>query len=1023
MRKRILVLLTAAALAVSSLPIGVCADTNINSEITTDFVDDKDIGVEEADEELVGTGDYYYYQMNYGSKWCYLTSWAMFYSNLFDRRIDPNEIYSANGNQVDCNSSRIASKYGCTSHYLNMKSYSTSQKDSKVKELLASHPEGVLVDINKPGGGLHCVLARRVSNNTVYFYDPGIYNGTNKTVNQLYGVKNGWGDLSYVYWATPNNPTQQAPVDATPQIRGQSVPADFQKEGVAFNVRGVVSCAAPMSAVHVYVLNGSGKAVTGKSVYPNSKSYNIKNVDNDVKFSKLPATNCYEYKITAIVNGKEYCLFSKWFWVVNGSTRPFDPWIKQSGDGNYKTITWGATYADGYHIDVRKNGNLIKSEDLGNVTSWSNTFTPGNYVVYITAYNGAGGSNTVSTEIHIAAPTATPTPTPVVICSGDCSKSSEDNVKWQVIKKDDGTSKLIISGQGEMRDYYVVEGSITPEKPEYVSAAHCDISEVEICKGITSIGSNAFYGTELKEIDIAKSVTFIGKGAFCACQDLKEIDIPKNVISIEDYTFGGCTELEEISIPKSVTSIGERAFVGCWNLKEIDIPKSVISIGECAFGSCRNLESINIPDGVTSIEAYTFYNCPKLESINIPYGVTSIGEEAFWGTLYKNVKIPNSVKSIGNMALVSCEDIYYDGTKEEWDKIDKSDSSVSDSVTIHFLKTEAPTATPRPAATAAPTATPTPKPTATPVPTSTPTSAAVKLTGQICGTGLSLKGKIGANVLLGFTDTKAVEDMDPSVIINVDGKETVLKLSEQEHYTSGKKEIYEIQTYVPAKQINEKIDLKLIDKNGNTITLRYGKKNLSSFTFSVSEITDSYLTNYEQYGEKTIDLVTAIQNYCGYAQLMTGYKTNTAKITDKLLYISAKDLKPYATVVDKGSKIAKYAGTGLALQSDTTMQIYFKLADNVDAYTITLDGEAVTPEDCGSGIYCVELKSIPAGKLSTASEIVISKSGETFTIKASALSWAESVLSNTKGQKQTTIDMAKMLYRYSQKADAYFAKK
>jgi hypothetical protein len=103
------------------------------------------------------------------------------------------------------------------------------------------------------------------------------------------------------------------------------------------------------------------------------------------------------------------------------------------------------------------------------------------------------------------------------------------------------------------------------------------------------------------------------------------------------------------------------------------------------------------------------------------------------------------------------------------------------------------------------------------------------------------------------------------------------------------------------------------------------------------------------------------------------------------------------------------------------MQIYFKLMDNVDAYTITLDGEAVTPKDCGRGIYCVELKSIPAGKLSTASEIVISKGGETFTIKASALSWAESVLSNSKNQNQTTIDMAKMLYRYSQKADAYFA--
>jgi hypothetical protein len=53
---------------------------------------------------------------------------------------------------------------------------------------------------------------------------------------------------------------------------------------------------------------------------------------------------------------------------------------------------------------------------------------------------------------------------------------------------------------------------------------------------------------------------------------------------------------------------------------------------------------------------------------------------------------------------------------------------------------------------------------------------------------------------------------------------------------------------------------------------------------------------------------------------------------------------------------------------------------------------------------------------------VISKGDESFTIKASALGWAESVLSHSKVQTQESIDMAKMLYRYAQKADAYFSK-
>ena len=658
-------------------------------------------------------------------------------------------------------------------------------------------------------------------------------------------------------------------------------------------------------------------------------------------------------------------------------------------------------------------------------------------------------------------PTVTPTPTATSekdILSGDCSATSTDHVEWNVIKTNAPDKlKLIITGTGKMEDYEDDSESLTHFIDLELSDLGFDddvyISDVEVCKGVERIGSYAFCNSNIERVLLPDSLETIGTSAFESCEKLNEINIPDSVSSIEGCAFVGCGQLFNIELPSGLTHLGAGAISGT-GLASIRIPKNLTKIPECLFSGCANLKEVIFPEKWSGkIDANSFSDCYGLEKLHIPEGVKSFTIP--WNcSKLKTLYLPHSLTSIrgelnqeyGSDHYTRLKDVYYNGTEKRWKKIftpNELDEKmiVSGELKIHFQETPTPTATPKPTSTPVPTATPkptaTPEPTATPiptatatpiltatpVPTATPTPAAVKITGQVCGTGLSLKGKIGANVLLGFTDTKAVEAADPSVVINVDGKETVLKLSEQEHYTSGKKEIYEIQTYVPAKQINEKIDLKLIDKNGNTITLRYGKKNLSSFTFSVSEITDTYLTNYEQYGEKTIDLVTAIQNYCGYAQLMTGYKTETAKITDKLLYISAKDLKPYATVVDKRSKIAKYAGTGLALQSDTTMQIYFKLTDNADAYTFTLDGEAVTPEDCGSGLYCVELKSIPAGKLSTASELMIRKGDETFTIKASALSWAESVLSNTKGQKQTTINMAKMLYRYSQKADAYFAKK
>ncbi|MCR4654282.1 MAG: hypothetical protein K5744_11455 [Eubacterium sp.] len=49
----------------------------------------------------------------------------------------------------------------------------------------------------------------------------------------------------------------------------------------------------------------------------------------------------------------------------------------------------------------------------------------------------------VTTEVYAASED--------VICSGDCSASSTDDVTWQVIKKDNGKLKVIISGNGEMK--------------------------------------------------------------------------------------------------------------------------------------------------------------------------------------------------------------------------------------------------------------------------------------------------------------------------------------------------------------------------------------------------------------------------------------------------------------------------------------------------------------------------------------------------------------------------------------------
>ena len=204
------------------------------------------------------------------------------------------------------------------------------------------------------------------------------------------------------------------------------------------------------------------------------------------------------------------------------------------------------------------------------------------------------------------------------------------------------------------------------------------LTSITIPNSVTSIDEGAFYNcTGLTSITIPNSVTSIGEGAFYNCTGLTSITIPDSVTSIGDFVFCDCTGLTSITIPNSVTSIGEVAFESCTGLTSITIPDSVTSIGDLVFCDCTGLISIEIPDSVTSIGGNAFGGCTGLTSITIPDSVTSINWCTFYGcTGLTSITIPDSVTSIGREAFSDCiklKDVYYSGTKEEWNKISIQD--------------------------------------------------------------------------------------------------------------------------------------------------------------------------------------------------------------------------------------------------------------------------------------------------------------------------------------------------------------
>lgn len=119
-------------------------------------------------------------------------------------------------------------------------------------------------------------------------------------------------------------------------------------------------------------------------------------------------------------------------------------------------------------------------------------------------------------------------------------------------------------------------------------------------------------------------------------------------------------------MPKSITAIGSEAFSGCKGLTEVIIPDGVTSIGNLTFAFCTDLVSVELPKNITTIGNGAFYNCVKLKNLNIPEGVTTIESSAFSG-------------------CSSLTDVYYAGSKGQWDNIIIGQDNFSRS-TIHFAK-------------------------------------------------------------------------------------------------------------------------------------------------------------------------------------------------------------------------------------------------------------------------------------------------------------------------------------------------
>jgi len=83
----------------------------------------------------------------------------------------------------------------------------------------------------------------------------------------------------------------------------------------------------------------------------------------------------------------------------------------------------------------------------------------------------------------------------------------------------------------------------------------------------------------------------------------------------------------------------------------------VTAIGDGAFRDNYNIEEVKIPSSIKRIGNYTFQYCSNLKKVEIEEGLTFIGDSAFWGCGFEEIKLPNSLEEIYPYAFFSCHQL------------------------------------------------------------------------------------------------------------------------------------------------------------------------------------------------------------------------------------------------------------------------------------------------------------------------------------------------------------------------------